>query len=110
MALKHSMKLIGTCTVTTALLLASPASAFVSGDKLSEHVCATDAIQKDNRPKPAERLFRSQAVENEIIRFVKAKMVNPTLLFIQVIFMPCGCAIPVHKYGLTYNLPTPIRN
>ena len=65
MALKHSMKLIGTCTVTTALLLASPASAFVSGDKLSEHVCATDAIQKDNRPKPAERLFRSQAVENE---------------------------------------------
>ena len=41
MALKHSMKLIGTCTVTTALLLASPASAFVSGDKLSEHVCAT---------------------------------------------------------------------
>ena len=35
------------------------------------HVCVTDAIQKDNRPKPAERLFRSQAVENEIIRLQK---------------------------------------
>ena len=71
MTLKHSMKLIGSCTVTATLLLASPAFAFASGNNLSEHVCATDAIQKDNRPKPAERLFRSQAVENEIIRLQK---------------------------------------
>ena len=35
------------------------------------HVCVTDAIQKDNRPEPAKRLFRSQAVENEIIRVQK---------------------------------------
>lgn len=66
---KHSMKLVGACTVSAALLFASPV--LVSGNNLSEHVCVTDAIQKDNRPKPAERLFRSQAVENEIIRLQK---------------------------------------
>lgn len=35
------------------------------------HVCATDAIRKDNRPEPAKRLFRSQIVEDEIVRVQK---------------------------------------
>ena len=69
MTLKHSKKLIGACTASAALLLASPV--FASENKLPEQVCVTDAIRKDNRPQPAERLFRSQAVENEIIRMQK---------------------------------------
>ena len=35
------------------------------------HVCVTDAIQKDNRPEVSKRLFRSNAVEKEIIRVQK---------------------------------------
>ena len=33
-----------------------------------EYVCVADAIRKDNRPEPAKRLFRSNAVEKEIVR------------------------------------------
>ena len=32
------------------------------------YVCVTDAIQKDNRPEVSKRLFRSNAVEKEILR------------------------------------------
>ena len=35
------------------------------------HVCVTDAIQKDNRPEVSKRLFRSNAVEKEILRVQK---------------------------------------
>ena len=35
------------------------------------HVCLADAIQKDNRPKISNRLFRSNAVEKEILRVQK---------------------------------------
>ncbi|MDR0891867.1 MAG: glycoside hydrolase family 125 protein [Mediterranea sp.] len=35
------------------------------------HVCQADAIQKDNRPEPAKRLFRSTAVEQQILRVQK---------------------------------------
>ena len=36
-----------------------------------EQVCVSDAIQKDNRPEITKRLFRSEAVENEILRVQK---------------------------------------
>ena len=35
------------------------------------HVCPADAIQKDNRPEISNRLFRSNAVEKEILRVQK---------------------------------------
>ena len=35
------------------------------------HVCLADAIQKDNRPEISNRLFRSNAVEKEILRVQK---------------------------------------
>ena len=35
------------------------------------YVCVTDAIQKDNRPEVSKRLFRSNAVEKEILRVQK---------------------------------------
>lgn len=35
------------------------------------YVCAADAIRKDNRPEISKRLFRSEAVEKEILRVQK---------------------------------------
>ena len=35
------------------------------------HVCLADAIRKDNRPEISNRLFRSNAVEKEILRVQK---------------------------------------
>ena len=35
------------------------------------YVCPADAIQKDNRPEISNRLFRSNAVEKEILRVQK---------------------------------------
>lgn len=61
--------MIGACVVTAALLCAP--SALKAEGMLSHYTCVADAIQKDNRPEPAKRLFRSQAVENEIIRVQK---------------------------------------
>ena len=66
---KNSKKMIGACVVTAALLCAP--SALKAEGMLSHYTCVADAIQKDNRPEPAKRLFRSQAVENEIIRVQK---------------------------------------
>ena len=94
------------------------------------HVCQADAIQKDNRPEISNRSFRSNAVEKEILRVqkllknaklawmftncfpntldttvhsVKEVMANRIRSYIRVIFMLCGYATPVHRYGLTYN-------
>ena len=94
------------------------------------HVCLADAIQKDNRPEISNRLFRSNAVEKEILRVqkllknaklawmftncfpntlaplyisVKEAMANRIRSYIRAIFMLCGCATPVHRYGLTCN-------
>ena len=88
------------------------------------HVCLADAIRKDNRPEISNRLFRSNAVEKEILRVQKllknAKLawmftncfpntLDTTVHFRKgsdgkpVIFMLCGYATPVHRYGLTCN-------
>ena len=94
------------------------------------HVCLADAIQKDNRPEISNRLFRSNAVEKEILRVQKllknAKLAwmftncfpntldttvhfrkgsdgNRIRSYIRAIFTPCGFATPVHRYGLTCN-------
>lgn len=66
---KNSKKMIGACVVTAALLCVP--SVLKAEGMLSHYTCVADAIQKDNRPEPAKRLFRSQAVENEIIRVQK---------------------------------------
>ena len=132
---KNSKKMIGACVVTAALLCAP--SALKAEGMLSHYTCVADAIQKDNRPEPAKRLFRSQAVENEIIRvqkllrnsklawmftncfpntldttvhFRKGKDGKPDTLYIQEIFMPCGSVTRGLRYGLMYNWPIPIRN
>ena len=115
---KNSKKMIGACVVTAALLCAP--SALRAEGMLSHYTCVADAIQKDNRPEPAKRLFRSQAVENEIIRVQKllrnsklAWMFTncfPNTLDIQEIFMPCGSVTRGLRYGLMYNWPIPIRN
>ena len=41
------------------------------------HVCLADAIQKDNRPEISNRLFRSNAVEKEILRVQKLCQLFP---------------------------------
>lgn len=68
MSQRISSKLIG--VIVTGALFCTP-GAFASTVFSTEHVCVTDAIQKDNRPEPDKRLFRSQAVENEIVRVQK---------------------------------------
>lgn len=60
-----------TALMAAGLLLCSGSQAMASHRVTAEQVCANDAIRKDNRPEPAERLFRSQAVENEILRVQK---------------------------------------
>ena len=94
------------------------------------HVCLADAIQKDNRPEISNRLFRSNAVEKEILRVqkllknaklawmftncsrihwiqpyisVKEAMANRIRSYIREIFTLCGYATPVHRYGLMCN-------
>ena len=53
-------------------------AAFLGGQELfasafihAPYVCVADAIQNDNRPAKAERLFHSKAVEKEIVRVQK---------------------------------------
>ena len=60
--------IIGVCSV----------AAFLGGQELfasafihAPYVCVADAIQNDNRPAKAERLFHSKAVEKEIVRVQK---------------------------------------
>lgn len=101
------------------------------------HVCVTDAIQKDNRPEVSKRLFRSNAVEKEIIRVqkllktrnwhgcsqtvspipstlpytsAKARMANRTHSFIRATFTQCGFVIRVRRYGRMCSWQTPIPN
>ena len=56
MSQRISSKLIG--VIVTGALFCTP-GAFASTVFSTEHVCVTDAIQKDNRPEPDKRLFRS---------------------------------------------------
>ena len=58
--------IITTCTLA-AMLLATP-SAFAMQSDENSYICAPDAIKKDNRPVESKRLFRSQAVEGQILR------------------------------------------
>ena len=58
--------IITTCTLA-AMLVATP-SAFAMQSNESSYICASDAIKKDNRPVESKRLFRSKAVEGQILR------------------------------------------
>ncbi len=57
---------IGTIMAAGLLLGGNPMRA--AQKNINKLICVNDAIQKDNRPAASERLFRSQAVENEIVR------------------------------------------
>mgnify|MGYP001214746807 CR=1 FL=1 len=57
---------IGTIMAAGLLLGGNPMRA--AQKNINKMICVNDAIQKDNRPAASERLFRSQAVENEIVR------------------------------------------
>lgn len=58
--------IITACTFA-AMTMATPA-VFAVQPSMSNHVCASDAIKKDNRPVESKRLFRSKAVEEQIQR------------------------------------------
>ena len=131
---------IGICIITTTLLMGGHAKAtelILAKDHTNVvNQAAEIAAYKSNRPPVNKRLFTSKAVEAEIIR-VKKLLTNqklawmfencfpntlettvhyrttngkPELLFIQVIFMPCGYVTPEHRFGLIYNWPVKIRN
>ena len=53
--------IITACTFA-AMTMATPAI-FAVQPAMSNHVCASDAIKKDNRPVESKRLFCSKAVE-----------------------------------------------
>ena len=61
--------MIGACVVTAALLCVP--SVLKAEGMLSHYTSVADAIQKDNRPEVSKRLFRSNAVEKEILRVQK---------------------------------------
>ena len=58
--------IITACTFA-AMTMATPAI-FAVQPAMSNHVCASDAIKKDNRPVESKRLFCSKAVEEQIQR------------------------------------------
>ena len=60
--------IISVCSV--AAFLGGP-ELFASAFSHAPYVCVADAIQNDNRPAKAERLFHSKAVEKEIVRVQK---------------------------------------
>lgn len=67
MTRRNTHRFIGGCAVAAALLIA-PATPALAAPLMSAYTCSADAIQKDNRPEVAKRLFRSTAVEKEIVR------------------------------------------
>ncbi len=128
--------IITACTFA-AMTMATPA-VFAVQPAMSNHVCASDAIKKDNRPVESKRLFRSKAVEEQIqriqqllknqklswmftncfpntldttVHFRKDKKDgSPTHLSTPEISMPCGSATQVRRCGPTYSWPMKTRN
>lgn len=123
--MKKQIKYISAGMLAGMLLCGGELQAF---NRMTEmHVCLGDAIQKDNRPEISNRLFRSNAVEKEILRVQKllknAKLAwmftncfpntldttvhfrkaNRIRSYIRAIFTPCGYATPVRRYGLMCN-------
>jgi len=67
--MKKQIKYISAGMLAGMLLCGGELQAF---NRMTEmHVCLADAIQKDNRPEISNRLFRSNAVEKEILRVQK---------------------------------------
>ena len=84
-------------------------AAFLGGQELfasafihAPYVCVADAIQNDNRPAKAERLFHSKAVEKEIVRVQKV-LKNAKLAWMFTNCFPNTLDTTVHfrrdKYG-----------
>ena len=65
--LKKQVKIVS-AGMLAGMLLCGGGQVMAAGHWSMEQICVTDAIRKDNRPEEAKRLFRSQAVESEIIR------------------------------------------
>ncbi len=71
MSMKKTNHVIGVCAAVAALLF-SPVLWATEIPVSPAYVCQGDAIvKKDNRPAEQKRLFRSQAVESEIVRVQK---------------------------------------
>ena len=124
---------IGICIITTTLLMGGPAKAtelILAKDHTNVvNQAAEIAAYKSNRPPVNKRLFKSKAVEAEIIR-VKKLLTNQKLAWMfencfpntlettvhyrttdgslilsstQEISMPCGYVTQEHRFGLIYN-------
>ena len=107
--MKHKTLLLCTLLLgsgTTAFAEASPASP-------APFICKADAVVKhNNRPAEADRLFRSDAVEKEILRICKlltnqrcitlrVMTAHPTHLSIRATFLLCGSATQGPRFSLT---------
>lgn len=64
--MKKELKYISAALLAAMFLNGADAHAALRS--ADEHVCVADAIQQDNRPEVTKRLFRSEAVEREILR------------------------------------------
>lgn len=119
--------------LSIALFGASNMQAITNSDFVIQQDNTKINNYQTNRPEASKRLFVSQAVEQQIAH-IKQLLTNARLawmfencfpntldttvhfdgktirLFIQATSTPCGCAIRVHKYGLTCNSPTKTRN
>lgn len=119
--------------LSIALFGASNMQAITNSDFVIQQDNTKINNYQTNRPEASKRLFVSQAVEQQIAH-IKQLLTNARLawmfencfpntldttvhltvkmirLFIQATSTPCGCAIRVHKYGLTCNSPTRTRN
>lgn len=67
--MKKQIRYISAGMLASMLLCGGQAQA--SARMAEVHVCEADAIRKDNRPEISKRLFRSEAVEKEILRVQK---------------------------------------
>lgn len=67
--MKKQIKYISAGMLASVLLYGGQVQA--SNRTAEMYVCAADAIRKDNRPEISKRLFRSEAVEKEILRVQK---------------------------------------
>lgn len=67
--MKKQLKYISVGMLASMLLCGGEAQA--SSRRAEMYVCEADAIRKDNRPELSKRLFRSNAVEKEILRVQK---------------------------------------
>lgn len=119
--------------LSIALFGASNMQAITNSDFVIQQDNTKINNYQTNRPEASKRLFVSQAVEQQIAH-IKQLLTNARLAWMFENCFPntldttvhfdgkddtfvytgtstlCGCAIRVHKYGLTCNSPTKTQN